>query len=206
MRPNPNISHFRRNYVKKKKSLRDSMTMIKDTLEVIYANSHLPFDPNKIQKQAMDHAKQIEAACWVRHARFSDEIFQSRVRTKTYELCRMLLNMSSIPAAAVPRSLGQQCLAPINVPVDNKSKQNVEFETIAMTNNPQFQKPINGAMKQIQKDLLLNNEMKTEVEMQNCNNNFQTIITKNDNKIFENSNMKTEKPKVSLPSISSLLF
>ncbi|OHT01248.1 hypothetical protein TRFO_31996 [Tritrichomonas foetus] len=92
------INNRKRNYVKRKRSLNESMKIILSTLQAINANSINPIDSSEITHRALSHAKAIEAACWSRRAKFSDDVFQSIVRTKTMELCRTLIN--SAPGTA----------------------------------------------------------------------------------------------------------
>ena len=84
----------KRNYVKRKRSLSESTKIILSTLQLINSNSPNPVDNNELTNIAINHAKAIEATCWSRRAKFSDEIFQTIIRTKTTELCQTLLSSS----------------------------------------------------------------------------------------------------------------
>lgn len=97
----------KRNYVKRKRSLTESTRFILTTLQTINANSPHPLDNNELTRQATNHAKTIEASCWSRRAKFSDEIFQTIIRSKTMELCQTLLNASNVSALSALTSLNK---------------------------------------------------------------------------------------------------
>lgn len=94
----------KRNYVKRKRSLSESTKIILTTLQAINANSPHPLDNNELTHIAINHAKAIEATCWSRRAKFSDEIFQTIIRSKTAELCQTLLSSSYVGLQVLPKN------------------------------------------------------------------------------------------------------
>ncbi|OHT01161.1 hypothetical protein TRFO_01787 [Tritrichomonas foetus] len=87
----------KRNYVKRKRSLDECAKTIMQTLQTINIRSRSPVDLNELKILALNHAKAIEAACWSRRAKLSNQVFTQIVRAKTMELCKQLLLKSSPP-------------------------------------------------------------------------------------------------------------
>jgi hypothetical protein len=80
----------KRNYIRRKKYLMESVNQIKATLEFIrIARGDLPSED--IQKQALAHAQAVEAVCWSPRARLSAETYQRLMASKTQEFCRAIL-------------------------------------------------------------------------------------------------------------------
>ena len=89
--PEMNDAKNKRNYIRRKKYLQDCISQIKATLEFIHLARGETVNPNELQKQAMDHAKAIEAVCWSPHSRLSAESYQKLMSAKTQELCRTII-------------------------------------------------------------------------------------------------------------------
>ena len=81
----------KRNYVKKKQSVNDSMKMILSTLQSLNWANGSPMSEQELITTANHHAQSIQAMCWSRRARFSDAVFQAITRQKTVELCNILV-------------------------------------------------------------------------------------------------------------------
>ena len=81
----------KRNYVKKKQSVNDSMKMILSTLQSLNWANGSPLSEQELIMTAKHHAQSIQAMCWSRRARFSDAVFQAITRQKTVELCNTLV-------------------------------------------------------------------------------------------------------------------
>jgi hypothetical protein len=80
----------KRNYIRRKKYLDQSTAHIKSTLEFIAAVLGESRNPGEIQKAALVHAQEIEAACWSPRPRPTAEVYQKLMAAKTAELCRAL--------------------------------------------------------------------------------------------------------------------
>lgn len=77
----------KRNYIRRKKYLNDTINQIKATLEfLMLAKGETP-NRNELTKLATAHAQAIEAACWSPHSRLTAEDYQTLMSAKTRELC-----------------------------------------------------------------------------------------------------------------------
>jgi len=77
----------KRNYIRRKKYLNDSVTQICNTLRIIRDALHEGTADLEIQKRALNHAQAIEAACWSPHSRITEEDYKCIMMAKTRELC-----------------------------------------------------------------------------------------------------------------------
>ena len=91
------VERKKRNYVKRKRSLDECTKTILQTLQSINQRSSSPSEINNLKAIAFNHAKTIEAACWSRRAKLSNQVFTQIVRAKTMELCKQLI-MSANPS------------------------------------------------------------------------------------------------------------
>jgi hypothetical protein len=82
----------KRNYIRRKKYLDQSTAHIKSTLEFIAAVLGEALNPGEIQKAALVHAREIEAACWSPRPRPTAEVYEKLMAAKTAELCCALAN------------------------------------------------------------------------------------------------------------------
>lgn len=80
----------KRNYIRRKKYLKDCMTEIKVTLDFIRAFRREKPSPSDA-KLAKTHAEEIEAVCWSPHSGLSSEDYQKLMSAKTRELCVTIL-------------------------------------------------------------------------------------------------------------------
>lgn len=136
----------KRNYVKRKRSLSESTKIILSTLQVINSSSPNPLDNNELTRIAINHAKAIEATCWSRRAKFSDEIFQTIIRSKTTELCQTLLSSSfsgmlvlskgSEPALPIPPSSSSSIPSRNHFLSTNQQNNNIQFQQHYLLSSP----------------------------------------------------------------------
>lgn len=84
----------KRNYVKKKQSVFESMKLILNTLRSLNATTIHPISDEVLIASANHHAQSIQAMCWSRRAKFSDAMFQAITRQKTIELCNILIQQA----------------------------------------------------------------------------------------------------------------
>jgi hypothetical protein len=85
----------KRNYIRRKKSLNDSMTLIRSTLNLIHTKLGKPESSENIDHRAHRHATEIEAFCRSHQTRlFTDDIYQSYMVAKTRELCLALIRQN----------------------------------------------------------------------------------------------------------------
>ena len=87
----------KRNYIRRKKYLNDSVTQICSTLRIIRSALHEDTPDAEIQKSALHHAQAIEAACWSPHSRLTEDEYQMIMCAKTRELC-LALAKQKIPS------------------------------------------------------------------------------------------------------------
>jgi hypothetical protein len=91
----------RRNYVRRKQFLNESVDLLKKTLECLASSrGELP-NPSEISQQALARALEIEAACWTRLARPTNEDYHRMITDKTKDVCRALIS-KAIGAATQP--------------------------------------------------------------------------------------------------------
>lgn len=84
----------KRNYIRRKKFLNESMSEIKATLEFIRFARGEKVGTGDSQREAMLHAQAIEAVCWSPHSRLSSDSYQKLMAAKTHELCGTILKKS----------------------------------------------------------------------------------------------------------------
>ena len=84
-------SRNKRNYIRRKKYLNESVEQIKSTLDFIAFARNEKVSEEQVRKLALLHAESIEAACWSPHTRLSSDNYQTLMSTKTRELCRVIL-------------------------------------------------------------------------------------------------------------------
>ena len=122
----------RRNYIRRKRCLNESIDIIEKTLQIIYQFRKENVDKNEISKRARAHANEVEAACWAPRMKMSDDDYQSLMETKTKELCLVLVKKliptvdKSIPAS--PGAINQKRLQKpiIQNPKTNTSHPNMK--------------------------------------------------------------------------------
>jgi hypothetical protein len=81
----------KRNYIRRKKYLDESVSQIRTTLEFIGTASREPPDLSELSKLALRYAEGIDAACWSPRPRPTAEVYQQLISAKTAELCRALI-------------------------------------------------------------------------------------------------------------------
>lgn len=81
----------KRNYIRKKKYLKEAADQIRSTLEFISYAQKEDINSEKLQLISQHHAEAIEAACWSPHIHLTSEEYQTLMNTKTQELCRALI-------------------------------------------------------------------------------------------------------------------
>jgi hypothetical protein len=99
----------KRNYIRRKKCLNDSTSLVKSTLHFINRTLGTDVDPDEVDRIARHHAAAIEAVCWdPRTSRLTDNIYHSLMVSKTRELCIALIVQSLPEPSAVQfvRELG----------------------------------------------------------------------------------------------------
>jgi hypothetical protein len=85
----------KRNYIRRKKCLNDSATLVKSTLSFISRARGTPMSLPELDRVAEGHAMPIEAVCWdPRTNTMTDEIYQSLMAQKTRQLCLHLIFQS----------------------------------------------------------------------------------------------------------------
>jgi hypothetical protein len=88
-------AHSKRNYVRRKKCLKDSVSLVKHTLAFIHRVQGASPPAAELERQARHHAEAIEAICWDPHTgRVTDSLYQELMMAKTRELCAVLLRQS----------------------------------------------------------------------------------------------------------------
>jgi len=86
----------KRNYVKRKRSINECTKQIFGALKVIHSSTGRRTSEQELNEMATQYAKSIEASCWSRKAKYSDEEFQAITREKTNELCNTLYRSSGV--------------------------------------------------------------------------------------------------------------
>ena len=81
----------RKNYIRRKKCLNESIALIEKTLFCISKIRKDQADKNELTKLARAHANEVEAACWAPRMKMSDDDYQNLMETKTKELCLVLI-------------------------------------------------------------------------------------------------------------------
>ena len=121
----------RRNYIRRKRCLNESIQIIEKTLNCL-ANLRKDniIKKDEISKLAKAHANEVEAACWAPRLRMSDDDYQNRMSTKTKELCLVLINKLLPPID----NLGRQKV-PVPPKIPNKNPTPV-VPTVPQINPP----------------------------------------------------------------------
>jgi hypothetical protein len=82
----------KRNYIRRKKCLNDSYSVVKSTLAFISRGLGTTISPSDLDSRARGHAEAIEAVCWGAHSsRLTDHAYRQMMAAKTRELCIALL-------------------------------------------------------------------------------------------------------------------
>ena len=102
------LDYKKRNYVKRKRSVNESAKLIANVLRKLNENNGVPINDEEINDVAANYAKTIEATCWSRKAKYSDEEFQILTQEKTTELCNTLLRQSQIPNESLSMALNNK--------------------------------------------------------------------------------------------------
>ena len=89
-------SQHKRNYVKRKRSINECTKQIFNTLTLIQSKKGQNINEKNLNDLAIQYAKTIEASCWSRKAKYSDDEFQIITKEKTNELCTTLLRNSGL--------------------------------------------------------------------------------------------------------------
>jgi hypothetical protein len=86
----------KRNYIRRKKCLKESESVVKSTLRLINTTLPTPRSADEIDRLAGQHAAAIEAVCWdPRTSRLTDSLYQMLMLSKTRELCIALIYQHS---------------------------------------------------------------------------------------------------------------
>jgi hypothetical protein len=98
MQPSPS----KRNYIRRKKCLNDSFSLVRTTLNFINTTLGVDESSDGLDRRARDHASAIEAVCWdPRTSKLTDDIYQKLMVSKTRELCLALISQNLSPGSAV---------------------------------------------------------------------------------------------------------
>lgn len=89
----------RRIYIRRKRCLQETQKTIFDVLCSIALSQGKEINEEELNKEALEYANTIEASCWSPHLKISDEDFQAITKTKTQDLCQILLKRSLNPIA-----------------------------------------------------------------------------------------------------------
>jgi hypothetical protein len=115
-----------RNYVKRKRYLNESVDLVKKTLECLASLRHEVPNPGEISRQAVDRAKEIEAACWTSLRRPSNEDYNKEMMGKTRQVCLALIRDAVGPGSLAPylhllATRPQRSAGPpqVNIPIPN---------------------------------------------------------------------------------------
>jgi hypothetical protein len=118
----------KRNYIRRKKCLNDSASLLKSTLSFINRTQGTQMPLTELDRVSRNHAASIEAACWdPRTNTMTDELYQNLMAQKTRQLCLTLI-LQSVPQGnaldvlADIRALGpehkpRQAPAPLALPL-----------------------------------------------------------------------------------------
>jgi hypothetical protein len=105
----------KRNYIRRKKCLNDSTSLVKSTLIFIHRALGTSIDADSVDRTARNHASAIEAVCRdPRTSRLTDTLYQQLMVSKTRELCVALICQSLPERSAVQilRELGHSHMIP----------------------------------------------------------------------------------------------
>jgi len=105
----------KRNYVKRKRSIKESTMQIASVLQVIVDKTGGFSSPEDIKKKASEYAQSIEASCWSRKAKYSDDEFQALTKEKTNELIKSLIYQSGLSEECFNISCGHERRSPIEI-------------------------------------------------------------------------------------------
>lgn len=87
-----NNPQSKRNYIHRKKTYNMSLTLVRQTLELISLVKKVKMLPQELDHLAKQHTDRIEAVCWDPRTKITDDIYQQLVTKKTRELCNILIN------------------------------------------------------------------------------------------------------------------
>jgi hypothetical protein len=104
----------KRNYIRRKKCLNDSASLLKSTLSFINRTQGTQMSLAQLDRVARNHAASIQAACWdPRTNTMTDELYQNLMAQKTRQLCLTLILQSAPQGNALDvlsdiRGIGEQ--------------------------------------------------------------------------------------------------
>ena len=127
----------KRNYIRKKKFLNDSISQICNTLKLIKTSLNQNISDVEIQKEALIHAQAIEATCWSPHLRHTEESYQYIMATKTNELCIAIAQQRIPPSLLKPLNNFNKKILP-EIKSNSLPIQNSIFFTDISTPPPQL--------------------------------------------------------------------
>jgi hypothetical protein len=128
-------SRPKRNYIRRKKCLKESASLVLSTLRFINSTLPAPRSIEEMDRLAAQHAATIEAVCWdPRTSKLTDSLYQKLMVSKTRELCAALICQSSPEARTmqVLRSLDliPPVLAHPGAPMPHPVLRPIEFATM----------------------------------------------------------------------------
>ncbi|EAY14160.1 hypothetical protein TVAG_372930 [Trichomonas vaginalis G3] len=118
MQPFPCDDLPRRNYIRRKRCLNESINIIEKTLLCLSSIRKDKIDKSELTKFAKAHANEVEAACWTPRMKMSDEDYQNLMTTKTKELCLVLIK-KLMPTIDIPLKKSENA-SPASSPPENK--------------------------------------------------------------------------------------
>lgn len=128
----------RRNYIRRKKCLNESINIIEKTLLCLSSIRKDKIDKSELTKLAKAHANEVEAACWTPRMKMSDDDYQNLMNSKTKELCLVLIK-KLMPAIDTTQKKSE-ISSPASSPQENKFVVPIIGQT-QMLNKQNQQKP-----------------------------------------------------------------
>lgn len=107
-------------YIRRKRCLKEAQKIIYDVLVSISTSHGDEINEKLLNKQALEHAISIEAACWSPKLHVTDAEFENLMISKAHELCKILLNSNSNPKP-ISQSSGQEQKTKVFSPVIRKA-------------------------------------------------------------------------------------
>jgi hypothetical protein len=96
----------KRNYIRRKKCLHDSASVLRSTLDFINRTRGVTMSQAEVDRLALHHANSIEAVCWdPRTNTMTDDVYHTLMTQKTRQLCLTLIFQN------VPPGNGSQVIA-----------------------------------------------------------------------------------------------
>lgn len=124
----------RRNYIRRKRCLTESVNLIETTLHFILTTRGEEIDISSLKKQASQHAHEVEAACWAPRTKMTDDEYNQLTLTKTKALCLLLIN-KFLPYASLKLTTDTEKSANDSKPPLNKSKVIEKPIEVALNSN-----------------------------------------------------------------------